>query len=130
MPSPLAPYFNATLSVKAYAGPGHEDPDTGNWIDGASAPLTVRALLEPVSNLSTTGARLSSGLDVSEVYLQGWLVDPLDFPTGFDLPAQINATLDGRIGVFNCVLKPRSPWGDEKILGRMVEGVFRVVGGA
>lgn len=124
--SPLDFKANSTITVKVYAEEPSIDPTTGQIDLGSSTVVPLRALLTPKSSGSIR--QPDKGVDASLVFVEGWLTDPLDFPAGLRLPTQVDATIDGRVGTLNLDLKPRSPWGDEQIIGRAISGQFKTVG--
>lgn len=116
-------YANSTLNYKLPTGTLVTNPVTGN-VEEQTITHTASAILEFKNNVT----RNEPGLDESEVKVDGYLVNPMQFPVGLVVPHIMDAEIGGVKGQLSLVETIASPWGEEKLLGKYIQGTFRVVG--
>ena len=61
------------------------------------------------------------GLGISQVYMEGYLVEPMVFPPSVVLPREFEAECDGKRGKFSAMVHNQQPW-EREYTGTKIEG--------
>ncbi|MBD2005612.1 MULTISPECIES: hypothetical protein [Cyanophyceae] len=121
MRSPFSRYANALLFVPVMGDRIKVDPETGN-------ETPVEEIVEIVAMLNQNGSskeRSLPGVDLSEVFLEGYLVAPMQLPERVRLPLECDAIVDGCKGRIKIRLLMKSSYRSEKKSGRKIQAYFR-----
>lgn len=124
MKSPFSRYANATLFVPVMGDRIKVDPETGNEIPVAEI-VEITAMLKQESSKDDTKERSLPGIDLSEVFLKGYLVAPMQLPERVSLPLECEAIVDGCRGRIKIPLLIKSPYRVEKKTGLKIQAYFR-----
>ena len=121
-------YWNSQLWFDVADGEIKIDPETGNSLPETKT-VEVAAILKP--SIDKTKERSQPGTDISEIYVKGYLCDPLQMP--IKPPCEVRCEISGKQGRLRIPALIQSPYGAEvreRVIGQKIEGYFLVQGGA
>lgn len=126
--SPFDPFFNAILQITVPGEGVFLNPETLNYEVEAESNLSVKAFLKP----SKPNIQYREGLDITENYLTGYLVEPMMLPVTIEFPLKVPCTLNTgngeATGEFELLFVVGSPVNVEEIIGQKIAGIFRLTG--
>lgn len=107
-------------------------PDVGNTATDATGNVLpaakiqqYRAYLKPASK-DPRQVELP-GASVSQCYVRGYLVEPMDFPPGISPPLEVSCAMNGRKGKLQLEPAIARPFGSERYTGTAIQGWFTEV---
>lgn len=122
--SRFSKYANAVLTLQIPTEGLQRDED-GNY-QPIYEPMEIKAIL---SESKSSQERSLPAVDVSQLYVEGVLVDPMQFPPGVQPPLECDAVIDERrgrlslaIGIGTGIDKKA-----ERKTGQVIQGYFSVI---
>lgn len=136
------PYANATLSVDLAVAPLEDtettgwiiDPNTGNLIPspeptgGVGSPITRRTYKAHLHPVRTPQLNREAGVNSTDIYLEGLLLDPWQFDDLVDPNQIFDAVFNGLIGKYELLPEQSMMPEVKSILGTRLYGIFRQSG--
>jgi hypothetical protein len=135
MTSPFIAYANATIFVPV-PGSTVERDTSGNWSVTGGSEIEVRALLNMSSRRGqgSTTTRNEPGVDGAVILVDGYLVEPMFFPSGIEFPnrfrCETRVGTDTVSGTLEVKASLPSAFGVEIYTGQKISGSFTVEDGA
>jgi hypothetical protein len=123
MASPFLGYQNATITLNYANGTTSTDAN-GNIVEGKTT-VNCAVLLEKTSDY--TWQKLP-GVDLGDIPVKGYFVDPQFIPANIPLPARYRCVRDGISGEIFLYPIIRDPWGVSLEAGDPIRGYFRIGG--
>lgn len=123
--SNYAPWGNAELAFEVGTGTPTVDPNTNNYVQGTET-------LEYLAALSLDGPswKAQTGVDQTTYACKGRLLSPATLDARITNGAQAKATINGVVGRFELVFDLDPDAYHRQDLRQLVQGTFRVSGGA
>lgn len=127
MVSPFKGFENSVLTLKV---PGESVVKlNGNWVPETTEE-TYTANLKP----SNPKVRNEVGLNGSDIFLKGYLIEPQWLPNTVKLPLKVNCTINmqnggTQMGILEISATPSSGFGVESVTGQRIEGYLKLEDG-
>lgn len=126
MKSYFTEYANSILYIPVYNSDLITDPSTGNKTPNSTI-LEVLAILNEdyVKFAREERPKDRFGQDTNEIYLKGYLVDPMFFPDGITFPLACKAKINEIEGILRIPLLIPSSYNVAEIIGTKIVGYFQ-----
>jgi len=110
------------------AGGGQVTDSLGN-VSTSAPKRKIMAYLKPTGSKGDLKQVGLAGAQGAQVYVTGFLVNPIKFPDGIKPPLSVPAEIGGERGILSILPKVPRPFGSETITGERIEGWFSTTSG-
>ena len=128
-----SPFYNFRNTVMTFEveDKTSDTKDSAGNITPKTVRVTIEAFLKPVKRSNVLNYRDYVNLGVSEQFLEGYIVDPMDgYPDGINnLCKTVYAKYRDQLGEFTIMIGLQNSVGADKFTGHPVKGMFKIIGG-